>query len=212
MTEVSTAPEDPETEWWSLARQSPVFALEQPMSSLCLLAAPERWIALEADCAESWIRAGLEWLNQSAIHRLIADCVESLLPHYEKGYFPFIYQGDSIVREAIAVRRMEARAACRTETYRLTMTKVGQREVELCHQYERHADSALFISSKILGAVNGHHSDFFCMKQATRALTYVTRGCDRDAARTAAWVSHWRRFLRYAQEVNLLTTNDGKTP
>ncbi len=128
-------PECPTDLWWELAAKHPLEAQASVLYPLLTLEAPERWARLESNNVETWLHAAIKQLaadtSQRLAHQLFAaDCIERVLPIYEREY-----PHDVRVRNAIQVRRLFAQGlasfdewtAAQQEAWRATDNATGTR-------------------------------------------------------------------------------------
>ncbi len=69
-----------EEEFWMLAENNPLQAMESPWFDLLTLAEPERWRTLEIERVNTWIQTHLPFLCTKARLSFTVDCVERVIP------------------------------------------------------------------------------------------------------------------------------------
>jgi len=90
--------------WWKIAQDRPLEAPNSPAGVLILLEAPERWLGLELEQADRWIRAHLSRLSHAQRRLFAADCAERVLSSVEREN-----PTDDLPRQAIATARAFAK-------------------------------------------------------------------------------------------------------
>ena len=89
--------------WWELAALYPLAVEKSPLWELNTLEAPERWFEVEKKNATRWMGAGYETMSAKDLRLFGADCVEHVLPLFERAY-----PQDKRPRHAIEVARRYA--------------------------------------------------------------------------------------------------------
>jgi len=115
-------PNCPQDLWWLLAEVYPMEAQESPAGQLFLLEDPARWIEVRRIWRHVWVRRGADELPPTERILFATDCAEHVLPFVTQKY-----PDDSLVRNAIHVRRQFARGLANAEQW--TEAKTAAREM-----------------------------------------------------------------------------------
>lgn len=65
--------------WWTYVRCHPRAAMDHPLWGLMLLAEPECWLEIEAECIGNWISQYADQLREPEAYHWACDCVEHAL-------------------------------------------------------------------------------------------------------------------------------------